>query len=348
MPSGFSAQHFAKGAPINDSSSSTTTTYSSSKIDQKIANVGGGGGGGGGSTTFLALTDTPASFTNGKLLYSTASGVELTTTQIAIDAGNIEVDQVNARQNDTTNIGDSSHRFNTVHCLALHQGSGKLILPTSAGTVGQFLSILSLNGSDMTLGFSTASGPTYNTLDMTSTDPNGHGRGLRRDIIVENCCFSNNHNELAMLFNGRRGAGGTNGEGNYHYYLREGGALIFWHTTYSYNWNTFYMDVAWNSSTANCTFKIYGSNDKISWTELASNSWNNWTTWNASSSDSGIDYQQSGNVRRKLQWTQDSSVYYRFYMFKCHQKGSIPATTPKQHGFNAWEMAIYEMEWGRE
>jgi hypothetical protein len=78
-----------------------------------------------GVSTFLGLTDTPASFTNGKLLYSTASGVQLTTTEIAIDGGNIEVDQVNARQNDTTNIGDSSHRFNTVHCLALHQGTGK-------------------------------------------------------------------------------------------------------------------------------------------------------------------------------------------------------------------------------
>jgi hypothetical protein len=224
MPSGFSAQHFAKGATINDSSPSTSTTYSSSKIDQKIA--GGGGGGGSttflgltdtpasfsanqtvranaagnalefytpsagvstflgltdtpasfsanqtvranaagnalefytpsaGASTFLALTDTPASFTNGKLLYSTASGVQLTTTEIAIDGGNIEVDQVNARQNDTTNIGDSSHRFNTVHCLALHQGTGKIVLPSLAGTAGQLLKIQSVNPSgDMLLQF---------------------------------------------------------------------------------------------------------------------------------------------------------------------------------------------------
>jgi hypothetical protein len=225
MPSGFSAQHFAKGATINDSSPSTSTTYSSSKIDQKIASGGGGGGGSttflaltdtpasfsanqtvranaagnalefytpsagvstflgltdtpasfsanqtvranaagnalefytpsAGASTFLALTDTPASFTNGKLLYSTASGVELTTTQIAIDGGNIEVDQVNARQNDTTNIGDSSHRFNTVHCLALHQGTGKIVLPSLAGTAGQLLKIQSVNPSgDMLLQF---------------------------------------------------------------------------------------------------------------------------------------------------------------------------------------------------
>jgi hypothetical protein len=224
MPSGFSAQHFAKGATINDSSPSTSTTYSSSKIDQKIASGGGGGGSttflaltdtpasfsanqtvranaagnalefytpsagvstflgltdtpasfsanqtvranaagnalefytpSAGASTFLALTDTPASFTNGKLLYSTASGVELTTTQIAIDGGNIEVDQVNARQNDTTNIGDSSHRFNTVHCLALHQGTGKIVLPSLAGTAGQLLKIQSVNPSgDMLLQF---------------------------------------------------------------------------------------------------------------------------------------------------------------------------------------------------
>jgi hypothetical protein len=303
---------------------------------------------GGGGSTYLSLTDTPSTHSANSLLYSTGTAIAHTTSQILIDGNGVEVNQLNARVNDTSNIGDSSHRFNTVNCLAVQSTGGKLIIPTSSGSVGQFLSIASLNGSDMTLGFSTASGPTYNTLDMTSTDPNGHGRGLRRDIIVENCCFSNNHNELAMLFNGRRGAGGTNGEGNYHYYLREGGALIFWHTTYSYNWNTFYMDVAWNSSTADCTFKIFGSNDKISWTELASNSWNNWATWSASASDSGIEYQQGGNVRRKLQWTQASNVYYRFYMFKCHQKGSIPATTPKTHGFNAWEMSIYEMEWGRE
>jgi len=194
-----------------------------------------------------------------------------------------------------------------------------------------------------------ASSSSYQTLDMSTTDPNGYGRGIRRDVIVENCCFSKDSNAISNLFNGKRGSGGgTNGtEGNYHYYLREGGALIFTHITYGFNWNTFYMVESWETGSYDAIFKVYGSDNKADWIELASESWNNWSTWTPNSGDSGINFNGSGGlVYRKLQWSQDSTKYYRHYMFKCHSGQS--RHTYHQHGFDVVMGAMYELEWGRE
>lgn len=123
----------------------------------------------GGGSTYLSLTDTPATHSANALLYSTGTAIAHTTTEILIDGGGVEVNQLNARVNNTSNIGDNSHRFNVVHCLAVQSTSGKLILPTSSGSVGQVLSIASLNGSDMTLGFSTVSGG--GSSSATQVDP---------------------------------------------------------------------------------------------------------------------------------------------------------------------------------
>ena len=402
MPSGFSAQHFAKGAPINDSTSSTSTTYSSSKIDQKIASVGGGGGSttflaltdtpasfsanqtiranaagnalefytpsagvttflglsdtpasfsanqtlrvnaagnaleyytpSAGASTFLALTDTPSSFTNGKLLYSTASGVELTSTQIAIDGGNIEVDQVNARQNDTTNIGDSSHRFNTVHCLALHQGSGKLILPTTAGSAGQVLSIASVNGSDMTLGFTTgSSGPTYidihcqvgvatpsGAINITNNNPTNESPTDRKGVSWGNRLKTMfvKHYEWAsvtsdvyrdafrVIFNGRYA--GTllelgvpiTADSWMPYYAGEYGYMDFQAPlNYRYNFSKialyYYGSGASTSGTDN--FTIYGSNDGVEFTTIANLTMQNFTNSSSGGTSAPTGYTASGS-----------------------------------------------------
>ena len=392
MPSGFSAQHFAKGAPINDSTSSTSTTYSSSKIDQKIASVGGGGG----STTFLALTDTPASFsanqtvrvnaagnaleyytpsagsflgltdtpasfsanqtvranaagnalefytpsagvtsflgltdtpssfTNGKLLYSTASGVELTTTQIVIDAGNIEVDQVNARQNDTTNIGDSSHRFNTVHCLAVQSTSGKLILPTSSGSVGQVLSIASLNGSDMTLAFSTvssggggsttalpsypsnANGPTDNTLQYIGIGDRTHHMRVWAEGVGGS---SNTYTPNVMTHvNGVRNDSG-NGFGALNmpvgssvvYSWEDGSRYPFTKMTWQMHWP---LGTAVSNSGTDFRFLIGGSNDNVNWTWLGAFSPDNHSFTPPAPFASVTNYTNSGN------YTATSTSYY--------------------------------------
>ena len=202
---------------------------------------------------------------------------------------------------------------------------------------------------DQSSGGGGASSSSYQTLDMSTTDPNGYGRGIRRDVIVENCCFSKDSNAISNLFNGKRGSGGgTNGtEGNYHYYLREGGALIFTHITYGFNWNTFYMVESWETGSYDAIFKVYGSDNKADWIELASESWNNWSTWTPNSGDSGINFNGSGGlVYRKLQWSQDSTKYYRHYMFKCHSGQS--RHTYHQHGFDVVMGAMYELEWGRE
>jgi len=217
------------------------------------------------------------------------------------------------------------------------------ILPSQTDNSGKFLTT---DGTSLSWG---NSGNEYQKLDMSVTDPNGYGRGIRRDVIVENCCFSNEPNAISLLFNGKRGSGGgTSGtEGNFHYKLREGGALIFTHITYGFNWNTFYMVESWETGSYDAIFKVYGSDNKADWIELASESWNNWDTWTPDSNDSGIDFNGSGNlVYRKLQWSQPVTKYYRHYMFKCHSGESRHSW--QQHGFDVSMGAMYEIEWGRE
>jgi len=156
---------------------------------------------GGGGSTYLSLTDTPASHTANALLYSTGSAIAHTTSEILIDGNGVEVNQLNARVNNTSNIGDSSHRFNTVHCLAVQSTSGKLILPTSAGTVGQVLSIASLNGSDMTLGFSTASG---GSGSATNVDPLTFGQSGGANTTVNGVTQSPDLHRTGITIGDRR------------------------------------------------------------------------------------------------------------------------------------------------
>lgn len=320
MPSGFSAQHFAKGAPINDSSSSTTTTYSSSKIDQKIANVGGGGG----STTFLALTDTPASFTNGKLLYSTASGVELTTTQIAIDAGNIEVDQVNARQNDTTNIGDSSHRFNTVHCLALHQGSGKIVLPSSAGTAGQLLKIQSVNGSgDMILEFANESGGGL-SFTPSFTKSTMYGKVNRTSLIT--ILQGSSH-----MFDGQM-ANQSGGTANVAWYFNNSAQHAINEFTI---WTQYSTAGSTSDNFRNQVCEIYGSNG----TDTAAPPSGGWVRLNP---DATVWLAES-IACPSLIWGQYSQLYPQGFRFKC--TSNINNYNRYWLKFNLTLNPCYEVHW---
>ena len=331
MPSGFSAQHFAKGAPINDSTPSTSTTYSSSKIDQKIASAGGGGGGSttflaltdtpasfsanqtiranaagnalefytpsAGTSTFLALTDTPASFTNGKLLYSTASGVELTTTQIAIDAGNIEVDQVNARQNDTTNIGDGTHRFNTVHCLALHQGSGKIVLPSSAGTAGQLLKIQSVNPSgDMILQFANESGGLSFTPSFVKSTMYGKVNRTSLITILQGS---------STMFDGQM-ANQSGGTANVAWYFNSSAAHAINEFTI---WTQYTTAGSTSDNFRNQVCEIYGSNG----TDTAAPPSGGWVRLNP---DATV-WLAEAIACPSLIWGQYSQLYPQGFRFKC-------------------------------
>lgn len=188
----------------------------------------------------------------------------------------------------------------------------------------------------------------FTTKNMTEPeDPNGYGRGDRPNVILENLCFSSSSAELPILLNGRRGTGGGVNESNAHNYLRPGGALIFWHLTYSFNFNTVYMMTSSETGTYDNVFATYGSNNKINWIQLGSAAWNTWSNWNASSSDTGITHQSAG-IFKKLTWVQDPTQYYRFYMFKVVSHGLTPGIQQRSDGRTIDNGMIYEIEWGRE
>ena len=167
------------GIEIDDAIASTSKTYSSSKIvtelDKQITEplpklssnnnkylkyVHGSSpiwdtpsGGGSGSSTYLGLTDTPSTYSNNSLLYSTASGVAHTSTQIGIDGNGVYVNQLNARENNVSNIGDNTHKFNNVFCNNIHQGNVKLVIPSTRGSSGQYVKVNNASGETHTLEF---------------------------------------------------------------------------------------------------------------------------------------------------------------------------------------------------
>jgi hypothetical protein len=187
----FQVQTQTVGGEIDDAIASTSKTYSSSKIvselDKQISEplpklssnnnkylkyVHGSSpiwdtpsGGGSGSSTYLGLTDTPSSYNNNSLLYSTASGIAHTSTQIAIDGNGVEVNQLNARENNVSNIGDSSHKFNNVFCGNIHQGNVKLVIPSTRGSSGQYIKVNNATGETHTLEF-------FDILDDTTANNN--------------------------------------------------------------------------------------------------------------------------------------------------------------------------------
>jgi hypothetical protein len=105
------------------------------------------------ATTYTALTDTPSSHSANALLYSTGSAIAHTTTQIAIDGNGVEVNQLNARVDGTSNIGDTTHKFNNVFCGNIHQGNVKLVIPSTRGSTGQYVKVANANAEEHTLEF---------------------------------------------------------------------------------------------------------------------------------------------------------------------------------------------------
>ena len=219
-----------------------------------------------------------------------------------------------------------------------------------AGDVGKVLT--AANGS---FSWAAAAGgsPSYPTYNMATTSPDGLGRGARPNIIIENQFFTSDHEKVPMLINGRRGPTGSPNEDSHHYNLRSGGSLIFWHITHGFNFNTVYLHQGWNATQKTNVFEVYASDDRVVWTQLASSAINNWASWSAPSSDSGISHQYNsgggqGNV--KLSWTQEANKYYRFYMLKNGSAGNATTTDTSWKGsaYNIYYTAIYEIEWGRE
>ena len=278
----------------------------------------------GGGSTYLSLTDTPASHSANSLLYSTGSAIAHTTSEILIDGNGVEVNQLNARVNNTSNIGDSSHRFNTVHCLAVQSTSGKLILPTSSGSVGQVLSIASLNGSDMTLAFSTASGggggsttalpsypsnangPTDNTLQYIGIGDRTHHMRVWAEGVGGS---SNTYTPNVMTHvNGVRNDSG-NGFGALNmpvgssvvYSWEDGSRYPFTKMTWQMHWP---LGTAVSNSGTDFRFLIGGSNDNVNWTWLGAFSPDNHSFTPPAPFASVTNYTNSGN------YTATSTSYY--------------------------------------
>jgi len=154
---------------VANGSFSATSLVSKNYVDNAV-------GGASGATTYTALTDTPATHAANAILYSTGSAIAHTTTQIAIDGNGVEVNQLNARVDGTSNIGDSSHKFNTVFSGAVHQGNVKLVIPTTRGTTGQYVKVANANAEEHTLEFAdvindaaASSSSTYSSSKIDST-----------------------------------------------------------------------------------------------------------------------------------------------------------------------------------
>lgn len=131
---------------VPNGSFSSTSLVSKNYVDNAV-------GGSSGATTYTALTDTPSTHAANALLYSTGSAIAHTTTQIAIDGNGVEVNQLNARQNNVSNIGDSTHKFNDVFCTNIHQGNVKLVVPSVRGTTGQYVKVSNATNETHTLEF---------------------------------------------------------------------------------------------------------------------------------------------------------------------------------------------------
>ena len=154
---------------VPNGSFTATSLVSKNYVDNSV-------GGAAGATTYTALTDTPATHAANAILYSTGSAIAHTTTQIAIDGNGVEVNQLNARVDGTSNIGDSTHKFNTVFSGAVHQGNVKMVIPTTRGTTGQYVKVGNANAEEHTLEFAdvlndaaASSSTTYSSSKIDST-----------------------------------------------------------------------------------------------------------------------------------------------------------------------------------
>jgi hypothetical protein len=187
-------------------------------------------GGSAGSTTYTGLTDTPASHSANALLYSTGSAIAHTTTQIAIDGNGVEVNQLNARVDGTSNIGDTSHKFNNVFCGNIHQGNVKLVIPSTRGSTGQYVKVGNANAEVHTLEFAdvlndaaASSSTTYSSskintdlggkVDKTSIQTLAEGDSTSEsDVYSCNAVYSKNQintsvNTQAITLNNTSSAG---------------------------------------------------------------------------------------------------------------------------------------------
>ena len=235
----------------------------------------------GGVSSFLSLTDTPSTHTANGIVYSTGSALAFTTSQIAIDGNGVEVSQLNARVNESSNIGDNSHKFNNVFCNAIHQGNVKLVLPTVRGSVNQILKVQSVNSEVHTLIFADdnassggGGGPSWTNVNVSSlsfAQNVGVGRGDRRATwMMEdgNFFFVENLTRVTnQLMNGYGHAqASTVNDNNYH--VRNFGFWVAYPVAnVAYNFTKMYIN-AYDLTQTPTNFIVEGSNDKHIWTIL--------------------------------------------------------------------------------
>lgn len=208
---------------VPNGSFSSTSLVTKNYVDNAV-------GGATGATTYTALTDTPSTHSANALLYSTGSAIAHTTTQIAIDGNGIEVNQLNARVDGTSNIGDSSHKFNNVFCTNIHQGNVKLVVPSVRGTTGQYVKVSNATNETHTLEFAdvindaaASSTTTYSSTkidqelddkaDKSAIQTTAEGNSTSEtDVYSCNSVFTKNEigtavNTQALTLNNTTGAG---------------------------------------------------------------------------------------------------------------------------------------------
>lgn len=123
--------------------------------------------------SLVDLSDvTASSIPQNGVAYGGTNGLEFTSSQLQISGGGITTGQINPSQHEVTNLGDSTHRFASLHCKSLNNGTA-LQLPTVDGTAGQ---VLSTDGSG-NLSWVTSGGGAY-AYSITKSDlsqPNSAG-----------------------------------------------------------------------------------------------------------------------------------------------------------------------------
>ena len=344
-----------------------------------------------GVTTFTGLTDTPSSYTANHLLAVNGAGNAVAlTSNIQVDGAGVSVAQLNAQSNGVSNIGDNSHVFNMVWCNRLRAGGAgvEFVLPTTAGTAGQ---LLQWPTSGNSLVWGALPTPTYPKVDarsqsgsnLTLQNTNGTTSTISADgilwgsrfykQIIENTLYTHRDQEYPdpnaiSWSNGVR----YNETIGVPYTLWPGGHIIYsWLNGYQYRFNAIYF-IRWYNTRFNWDFGVYGSDNKLDWTQLGTfnlNSTANFTDGKSSSTqtlggtsisfaartanDAGIYLSlgygstpgnRLGNHIERFTFANDN--YYRFYMLKHIGPSAGLTLGASMNAPDGTLNSMNEIEWG--